>query len=375
VNNYSDLLQKVVYQYRNGAQNEAVGSLSQVIQDMAKTMPPADATEHHQLYELLYESSSEVITLLRWDRRYQEAIELEKSIINILPDYEDALRVNLATLLIEAGLDEEGFDELYQVESKNKDNIWALMTIGTNYLWVQDYEKAEQYLLQASALESVSPAERAMAYKNLFNLYKILKRFDEAENTWKIACDLDEQYQDTIAEVIRMFLLGYRYQRAKQYVEKDTCTIRKIYYRQLIEFKEFSLMPKDAWKWIFEFEPEHIDQGIEEYCEACLRYVYPKRALAVLNPIVEEKRYTSRQILLAGLAWAQARMPARAKWALEIALRMEDLERPRRSRPGKDEFRILDIESRILYGEIIVDADMRKEVDPFFIPIMIQQTR
>jgi tetratricopeptide (TPR) repeat protein len=373
MNSYSDLLQEVIYQSKRGEKDEAIGSLNQVIRDMSKTMPPSKAKERDRVYELLYESSNEVITLLRWDRRYQEAIDMEKSIINILPKYEDALRVNLATLLIEAGFVEEGFGELHQVESKNKDNIWALMTIGANYLWVQDYEKAERYLLQASALENVSPAERAMAYKYLFDLYRIQKRHDRAENSWKIACDLDEQYKDTIGEVVRMFILEYRYQRAKQYLEKDTCYIRKLYYRQLVEFKEFSLMPKDAWKWIFEYEPEHIDQGKDEYCEACLRYVQPKGALAVLTPIVDEKRYTSRQILLAGLAWAQARMPARAIWALEIALRMEDLERPRRSRPGNGADRILDIESRILYGEIIIDGDMRKEVDRFFIPTMIQK--
>jgi tetratricopeptide (TPR) repeat protein len=372
LNNYNQLLEKVIYQSRSGAKNEAFGSLKRVIHDLSQTVPPADSTAQDHLYELLYSSSTEVITLLRWDKRYQEAIDLQKSVINILPQYENALKISLATLQIEAGETAEGFAELHQIAANNQDNIWALMTLGTNYLWAQDYEKAEQILLQAGTLESASAPERAMAYKNLFDVYRIQKRLDEAENSWKTACDLDEQVRETSAEVTRMFLLEYRYQRAKQYAEIDTCPIRKIYYRQLIEFKELSLMPADAWKWVFEIEPELIDQGNEEYCEACLRYVQPKRALAVLDPIVEEKRYTSRQILLAGLAWAQARMPARARWALEIALRMEDLERPRRSRPGKGEVRILDIESRLLYGEIMIDADMRKEVDRFFIPAMIQ---
>jgi hypothetical protein len=75
-----------------------------------------------------------------------------------------------------------------------------------------------------------------------------------------------------------------------------------------------------------------------------------------------------RDLLHAGLAWAQQRMAARAEWALSWAVSAADIGRPRRTRPDGRGGLILDAASRILYGEVPIDRDIRGRLDRFFIP-------
>jgi hypothetical protein len=80
-----------------------------------------------------------------------------------------------------------------------------------------------------------------------------------------------------------------------------------------------------------------------------------------------------RLFLLAGIAWAQKRALKRATWALDTALRLADMERPRRTRPAGDA-RAFDARARILYGEVTIDADVREKLDRYFIPKKAHQS-
>jgi hypothetical protein len=72
-------------------------------------------------------------------------------------------------------------------------------------------------------------------------------------------------------------------------------------------------------------------------------------------------------MIVAGLAWAQKRALERSRWCLDVALRLGDLERPRRTRPAP-QGRMMDIHARRFYGDVVIDADIRQSLDIYFIP-------
>ena len=83
--------------------------------------------------------------------------------------------------------------------------------------------------------------------------------------------------------------------------------------------------------------------------------------------MIKRQEINRHRLFLAGLAWAQRRIINHAKGALDTALRMADLERPRRTRPGGKN-RIFDVRERILYAQAIIDPDIRQKLDRYFIP-------
>jgi tetratricopeptide (TPR) repeat protein len=368
---YLEIYQKASAYLKSGLRDLAADHYIQVIRgglELEKTSPSKGV----ETRSLLQMASDEYVDMLRWEGRYKEAINVLQSLLEIFPEEFVSLQIRIATLQIEAGEEAIGFSTLEEITRVYPNLIWGWMTLAVDYIWIQDYDKAEKMLIQAASLKASSLSDRAMAYKYLFDIYSRLKRIDEAEQAWKKACTLDINMRVTLPELIRMFIYWYHYDRANEYIEQDHCCVRKKYYHWVISLRTSGFLQPEENNWIFDCLQEDQQEGKEELAEACLRLTHPHKAIDILEPMIQSGEFTGRQIILLGLAWAQARIPQKAKWALEIGLRIEDLERPRKSRPGKGDRRILDIESRIFYDEIIIDPDIRKEVvDPFFIPIAI----
>ena len=69
-----------------------------------------------------------------------------------------------------------------------------------------------------------------------------------------------------------------------------------------------------------------------------------------------------------GLAYAQRRDLARATWFVETAVRLGDLERPRRTMAAP-QGRILDMHARLLYAQAQIDPDIRLRLERYFSPV------
>lgn len=368
---YLETYQKANTYLKSGRRDLVADHYLQVISDILG-QEKASLSKNVESCNLLKMAIDEYVDMLRWEGKYEEAINVLRPLLEIFPEELVSLQIRVATLQIEAGEEAFGFSTLEEITRVYPNQIWGWMTLAVNYIWIQDYDKAEKMLIQAASLKSASRSDRAVAYKYLFDIYSRLKRIDDAEQAWKEACALDKRMRSTLPELIRMFIYWYHYDRANEYIEQDHCYVRKKYYHWVISLRKSGFLQSEDINWIFDCLEEEQQEGKEELAEACLRLTRPHKAIEILEPLIQSGDFTGREVILIGLAWAQARLTQKAKWALETGLRIEDLERPRKSRPGKGGRRILDIESRILYDEIIIDSDIRKEVvDPFFIPVAI----
>ncbi len=385
---YQDLYQRAQQAHHTGEISTAIELYSELVYGLMKK---EEFVDEEQQLALIDNSVNRLIELLRWEKRYDDAISLLEQLIEVSLTREPSLRMNAAILRVEAGAHTKhpeedcgykssaGLEELHKIAEADPENIWGWITLGTTYLWLTRYKKAEEHLRQAAELESAEDNERAIAYKYLFDLYDVQGHVEEGLQAWEQAKDLEPTFKHTLPAVLRMLIYWRHFKTAQRYLAQEWVKPRRLFYSGLIAFKN-NRMPSaaDAWNKVLEYKPEALTEGQDEFAETCLRLLRPSLALEILEPIAEQgmidrtQSVHSYRLLMLGLAFAQRRVINRAKAALDIALRTADLERPRRTRPagenGRASRRILDARSRILYGDIRLDPDIRQMLDPYFIP-------
>ena len=196
---YQDLYARAQRSYQAGESDVAIEQYTQLIADLdaarlekAQNEPgTANAGEWH---DLLTNAASELIDILRWEARYDEALLQVERLIDLSPERSLALRTLAANLKIEDGRQEEGIRELSVLARSDPGKIWGWITLGTAYIWTGRYEEAETELLQAAGMESADDADRALALKYLFDLYGLQRHVRQAVDTWEEACQLDPKH-------------------------------------------------------------------------------------------------------------------------------------------------------------------------------------
>ncbi len=364
-NNY-ELIREAPVENKNSA---ALDEYSRSVVDLTN-LGVAAIQQDADLQEQLRNAANQLTDILRWERRYDEAINLQEQLIPYLPEDTEILRVLASTLKIEAGSKNDGFTELHQIAEHDPNSIWGWLALGSNYLWTGQYAEAETALLRAVNLESAEAGDRAAAYQYLFKLYGVQKRVDEAVKAWEQSTHLDAALEATVPDLLRMLIYWYHYDTAEKYLRREHSELRLNFYQNLINVKRTPVFPRNSWNWVMNYAPGALNEAHDEFAEACIRFVQPRRALEALEPLIDQGDFNRRRLVVAGLAWAQERMIDRAKWALDLAVRLADFERPRGTRRSVGGSRILDADSRILYAEINVDHDIREEVDHYFMPVV-----
>lgn len=366
---YEELYNQARDLSRSGEQEAAISCYTEILQSYAATARDKSPTELNSGdLDLTLQATAELIDLLRWEGRYGEAITAQEQALALAPEREAVLQVGLANLKLEAGQEEEAIAQLRTFAEQDAENPWTWLTLGSAFLWLGRLEEAEEPLLHAATMESAPASDRATAYSYLFDLFDVQGNVPKASYVWDLGHKLNSETGAGPEALYRMLIYWRHYETAIERLEQDNYNPRRYYYQGLVAFKQN--MMKDAvnlWNEVIKYDPARLPEGIEEYVEACLRFLRPQLALEVLEPRIAQGESTRHMMLLAGLAWAQRRMLHRATWALDIALRMADLERPRRTRPAGPT-RVFDARARILYGEITIDTDFREQLDRYFIP-------
>ncbi len=325
---------------------------------------------------LLSDTANEFIDLLRWERHYKKAIQIQEQLVERFPEHGDAYRIGLANLQIEAGLEDPGLQTLHTIAERDPENIWGWLALGSGYLWRERFNEAETYLQRAATLDDAPAQDRALAYQHLFNLYDAQGRTSEAIYAWELGSQLDTGLQAMRSEVYRMLIYWRHYDQALKHLGKERFKPRQFFYQGLVAFKK-KLMP-DAiklWNQVLTYGYKRLPEGHEEFAEVCARFLRHSLALEMIESRIEKGLANRRLFLLGGIAWAQARKLDRAIWALDTALRLADMERPRRTRAAHTgDTRVFDARARILYGEVTIDADVRDKLDRYFIPKKAQKS-
>ncbi len=352
-----------------GLDPHTIDSYRQLVSSLT-SLGSAAIQDNETLQQELAHYAQLLTDALRWEGQHAEAIQVQEELMSYLPEDAAQLSVMAATLKIEAGRALEGFATLRAIAEQDPENVWGWITLGSNQLWIGEFAEAEANLLRAAQLESADASDRAVARQYLFKLYGLQRRVDEAVASWDQACRLDPSLAATLPDLLRMLIYWYHYDTAERYLLREHDPVRHRFYEDLINMKRSPVYPRSTWQWVHEVDLSTVELAQEEFAEACLRFVQPQLALAVLEPALAQGEHSRRRLAFMGLAWAQQRMIERAKWALNLAIRAGELERPRGTRRSVGGKRVLDSETRILYGEIVVDPDIRKEIDAYFMPVV-----
>jgi len=217
----------------------------------------------------------------------------------------------------------------------------------------------------------VRKIDRAIAYKLLHHLYQREGKIEEALAAWREAGRLDSSLRvELLPDVCRMLIVAHQFSEAQKAIALDRVQVRKLFFQGLAAYEDGK--PDEAtvtWRKLLNlYGPPAQNEGLDEFAETCLRMTSTTSAVMALEALVGRGQTTCWRSTILGLAYAQRGLFDRAVKQLEIALRLGDLDRPRRTLPASGERRVLDANALALYNAIQVDPAIRQRIDAYFSP-------
>jgi tetratricopeptide (TPR) repeat protein len=360
LDSYQDLYAQARSARLAGRHEEAITIYTRIIERLSE-LSSETLQGRPDLEELLRQGGQELVEVLRWERRYDQAVELEKKLIALFPQEELVRKTEIANLLIERGQVEDGLSRLQEIAQADADNIWGWITLGAQYLWLRRYDEAEAYLHRAAELEGAADEDVAFAYHYLFQSYKEQDRYDEAVAAWEGARRLDPETQSTLPEVYRMFIEAGDYRQAHSYLRRERNRLRYLFHLGLMDHHQGDeYAAQRQWRRLADMAPDNYEEGHDDWAEACLRVGLIQQAINELARRINQGEITLRRMMLLGLGWALANDAEKARAALNGATMILDHSRPRRSKLSRKDWRLFD--------ELVEDKETLKALEDYFVP-------
>jgi tetratricopeptide (TPR) repeat protein len=357
---YQDLYSRAQNARLSGRHEEAIGGYTRIVERLSE-LSRETLGGRPDLEQLLQRAAEELVEVLRWERRYDQAIELEERMIARFPEEEMVRQTEIANLLIERGQVEDGLSRLKGIAEKDAGNIWVWITLGAQYLWLRRYDEGEPYLKHAAELSQATDADRAFAYRYLFELYKEQDLLDEALTAWEAARGLDPEVQATLPEMYGMFIEAGDYRQAHTYLRREQNRLRYLFHLGLIDHRQGDeYAAQRQWRRLADMDPANYEDGQDAWAEACFRSGLIQRGLTELARRINQGEISLQRMKLLGLGWALEGDAGRAKAALDAAVMLLDHSRPRRSKLPRRDWR--------LFEELTQDKEVLEALKDYFAP-------
>lgn len=367
---YASMTREAAESLRAGNLQSAIDVLTRLVEGLMEPGPKAVQGKREQANRL-ERASSQLVDTLRWARDYPPAIALQERLVEYLPAMEESLRLSTANLRLESGKEtEEGLAYLREMAAQYPDNYWYQISLANGFMYLEQFDLAEETLRRAAGMAQVRKIDRAMAHQYLFALLQRQGKTDEALAAWREASRLDSSLRhEMLPDVCRMLITWQKFPEAHKHIALDTVQVRKLFYHGLAVLGEDK--PSEtavAWSTLLRnTNPADLKEGQDEFAEACLLMRNPTGAVLALEKLVEAGQATCRRSMILGLAHAQRNNLEQAYRHFEIGLRLGDLERPRRTQPS-GERRVFAEEARSLYHTVFLDPTIRKSIAVYFEP-------
>ncbi len=367
---YASMTREAAELLRAGNLQSAIDVLTRLVEGLMEPGPKAVRGQREQVNHL-ERASTQLVDTLRWARDYPPAIALQERLVEYLPAMEESLRLSTANLRIESGTETaEGLAYLGEMAAQYPDNYWYQISLANAYMYLEQFDLAEETLRRAAGMAQVRKIDRAMAHQYLFALLQRQGKTDEALATWREASRLDSSLRhEMLPDVCRMLITWKKFSEAHKHIALDTVQARKLFFHGLAAMGEDK--PSEtamAWSTLLRnTDPVTLKEGQDEYAEACLLMGNPTGAVLALEKLVQAGQATCRRSVILGLAHAQSNNLEQAFRQFEIGLRLGDLERPRRTNPS-GERRVFAEEARTLYQAVFLDPTIRKRIEVYFEP-------
>jgi len=358
LDSYQDLYSQARTARLAGRHKEAITTYTRIVERLSQ-LSLETLRARPDLEELLHQAAEELLDVLRWERSYDQAIELEKKLIAMLPQEELVRRTEIANLLIQKGQVQEALSQLQEIAEADADNIWGWITLGAQHLWLRRYEESETYFERATEVTDATEEDVAFVYRYLFQLYKEQDRHEEAVAAWEKARRLDPETQSTLPDVYGMFIAAGDYKQAHSYLRREQNRLRYLFHLGLIDHHQGDeYAAQRQWRRLASMDPRNYEEGQDAWVEGCLRLGLVQQAINELVRQVNQGKISSHRMMLLGLAWAMAGDPQKASAALDGTVMILDHSRPRRSKLSRSDWR--------LFEELVGDEKVLKALEHYF---------
>ncbi len=278
----------------------------------------------------------ELAKLLELDGRYAEALEVAQSLLEEAeePEHREENRRNVAILRVAKGEVERGLAELRTLAEEAPEDAERWITLAAQARIEGRFAVAEEALDRA--------LDVAVVHHERFELFKKMKRVDEALAAWEQAVAHDPELTRHVRDVYQLLTDAGRYGDALCYVERDENEMQAGFQRGLIASRTGNqLQAREAWEAVAELDPFEYEYGHDAWAEALLRLEEPDRALEKLQYLLP--RYGDpRLLVLSGIGWAmKGDVPLAAMLFQQAIGALRRQRPPKKKLPGED-WRLLD---------------------------------
>jgi len=320
-----------------------------------------------ELADLHIQALAELIDLLGWERRFAEAVEYQKALLDLDTDPKRITfwRRRLASLRIQKGETESGLADLRALAEEAPDDPWSWLSLG------------EEARLEGHLAESLAAFDRAVAvagqvqeekakaealtsaYYRRFLVFKEMARWDDAAKAWEEAAALQpDEVAETLPDLYKALTDAGLYGMARTFVDRDANSLRAGLQRGQLDL--MTGKPADAmqgWRAVAALDPLSFDSGQEAWMEAVLRVGDPQPVLDRLDDLLSGYGST-RVLILGGMAWAMSGKTETAGALLQRAVDLLRHERPPKSKLDGADWRLL--------AELVPYTEQRAALKPYF---------
>ena len=318
-----------------------------------------------ELADLHKQAIADLVDLLAWERRFAEAAEYQKELVDKDPERAAVWRRRLASLRIQKGESEPGLADLRALAEEAPDDPWNWLSLGEESRLEgrlgEGLAAFDRAVTVAGQIQDDKRRAEALASSHFrrFLLFKEMARWDDAAKAWEEAAALKpDEVAETLPELYKMLTDAGLYSTARTYVDRDSNDLRAGMQRGLLDL--MTGKPGEAmqgWRTVAALDPLSFAHGQEAWTEAVLRVGDPQPVLDRLDGLLSRFGST-RMLILGGMAWA---MSGKAETAGALLQRAIDL--LRRERPPKTK---LDGADWRLLTSLVPYAEMRTALKPYF---------
>jgi tetratricopeptide (TPR) repeat protein len=301
----------------------------------------------------------ELATLLYYEGRYAEAMEVEQVLLETHPQEATLWRRELARLRVAKGEVEAGLAELRGLTSEEPADFRNWYALGLEArIEARFIESEEAFGKALEVCPKDSGEDLGQIHYQRFRLLQDAGRIDDALAAWKAAREADPDTAETIREVYEMLTKAGRYSEALTYVDRDENELQASFQRGLIaNLTGKPLQAREQWRRVAETDPDEYDYGQDAWVEAVLRLEDQDRALEWLQAGLA-RHESSRLAVLSGIAWAMRGDANLAAQLFQQAINATRHQRPPKQKLDSADWRLLDT--------LVSDQESKKSLKTYF---------
>jgi tetratricopeptide (TPR) repeat protein len=355
---YEQLLNRARIGFRSGDLEEAIILYRRLVEKLGR-LSDRVLDRRPELRDMHRDARLELATILRFEGRYAEAIELTEALLESHPDDTDTWRTDLAILRMSKGEVDAGLAELRMLAEEDPANPWRWTTLGREARIEKRLAESHAALDRATLVGSEGDArQQAENDYQRFLLFKEMGQYEDAVAAWEQAVQWHDEVKSTVRQVYTMLTDAGRYTDALRYVEQDENALQAGYQRGVIAQRTGNaLQARQEWQQVSQLDPDEYEYGHDAWVESAMRSGDPDPALAWLQENLAQ-RGSDRLLVLSGIGWAMKQDGDLAAVLLQQAINLMRRGRPPRQKLDSEDWRLLDA--------LVTDDEVKTSLRPYF---------